>query len=65
MYFVYGNDPFLVEKNIKKLCKRINATNEYDIIKYSFVDNSPEAIINEINTYGLFSSKKIIILEDS
>ncbi|WP_342259194.1 DNA polymerase III subunit delta [Spiroplasma endosymbiont of Dioctria linearis] len=64
MFFVYSNDNFLIKKQIDKLCQKANIDNEYDIFEYSLIDDSIIKIIEEITTYSIFSSKKIIVIND-
>ncbi|WP_339033309.1 DNA polymerase III subunit delta [Spiroplasma endosymbiont of Cantharis rufa] len=64
MFFVYSNDNFLIKKQIDKLCQKANIDNEYDIFEYSLIDDSIIKIVEEITTYSIFSSKKIIVIND-
>jgi DNA polymerase-3 subunit delta len=60
MYFIYGEELFLIDKQIKKIIKQ-NA----DAKSIFFDANSTiyEAI-NEINTFSIFDHKKILIFKD-
>ncbi|QGS51958.1 DNA polymerase III subunit delta [Spiroplasma tabanidicola] len=65
MFFIYSKDQYLISKQIDKLVKKINVDNDYEIFNYSLIDDSIIEIISQINTYSLFSRKKIIIINDS
>ncbi|QBQ07718.1 DNA polymerase III subunit delta [Spiroplasma gladiatoris] len=64
MFFIYSEDLYLINKQIEKLISKINTNNDYEIYKYSLIDNSLNGIFNQINTYSLFFNKKIIIIND-
>ncbi|WP_339020221.1 DNA polymerase III subunit delta [Spiroplasma endosymbiont of Atherix ibis] len=64
MFFVYSNDNFLIKKQVEKLIQKINTNKEYEIFDYSLIDDSISSILEEINTYSIFSTKKIIIIND-
>ncbi|AGR42166.1 DNA polymerase III subunit delta [Spiroplasma diminutum] len=64
MFFIYSNDNFLIKKQVDKLIQKINLEKEYDIFEYSLIDDAIPSILEEINTYSIFSSKKIIIIND-
>ncbi|ALD66449.1 DNA polymerase III subunit delta [Spiroplasma cantharicola] len=64
MFFVYSNDNYLIKKQIDKLSQKANTDGEYEIFEYSLIDDSILKIIEEINTYSIFSTKKIIIIND-
>lgn len=60
MYFIYGDELFLIDKQIKKILK------QNDGVKPIFfnAESSVYDVINEINTFSIFEDKKIIILKD-
>ncbi|MDK2819952.1 MAG: DNA polymerase III subunit delta [Mycoplasmataceae bacterium] len=60
MYFIYGEELFLIKKEIKKICNENS-----DVIPIVFhSDCSIYDFINEINTFSIFQDKKIVILND-
>lgn len=60
MYFIYGDELFLIKKEIKKICNEND-----DVVPIVFhSDCSIFDFINEINTFSIFQDKKIIILND-
>ncbi len=60
MYFIYGEEQFLIDKQIKKILKHNNG------VKPIFFDaeTSMYEAINEVNTFSIFDDKKIIIFKD-
>ena len=62
IYVVYSLDKEIIERYIDKLIKKENI-DENSIIKYSLEDNNILDIIEECNTTGLFSLKKLILVE--
>ncbi|MGL6124907.1 MAG: DNA polymerase III subunit delta [Metamycoplasmataceae bacterium] len=60
MYFIYGEELFLINKQIKKILK------ENMGIKPIFFDTESSVydVVNEINTFSIFEDKKIIVLKD-
>lgn len=65
MFFVYGLDKYILNKQVNKLIEKINSNNEYEIFKYSLIEDKTSKINEEINTFSLFSSKKIVVIYDS
>ncbi|UWD34505.1 DNA polymerase III subunit delta [Mesomycoplasma molare] len=59
MYFFYGNEEFLINKEIKKI---INKNKNYKVIYLN--DSSEEEIIEKINEKNLFSEKEIIVIKN-
>ena len=64
IYLVYSKDKEIIEKYIEKLAKKENIE-DYSIIKYSLDEDNINDIIEECNTTGLFSLKKLIIIEST
>ena len=60
MYFIYGEELFLIDKQIKKILKK---NNDAKSIFYDANSTIYEAI-NEINTFSIFDDKKVIIFKD-
>ncbi|AHI52926.1 DNA polymerase III subunit delta [Spiroplasma culicicola] len=64
MFFVHSADQFLIRKQVNKLIDKINVAQDHEVFSFSFIDNSINEIFEEINTYSLFSVKKIIVIND-
>ncbi|QEH61892.1 DNA polymerase III subunit delta [Spiroplasma chinense] len=64
MFFIHSEDKFLIKKQLDKLIGMLNKENEYEVYSYSLIEDSIKEIYEEINTYSLFNSKKIIIISD-
>jgi len=64
IYLVYSQDKEVIEKYIDKLIKKENIE-ENSIIKYSLEEDNVLDIIDECNTTGLFSIKKLIVVEST
>lgn len=62
IYLVYSLDKEVIEKYINKLIEKENIE-ENSIIKYSLDTDNILDIIDECNTTGLFSVKKLIVVE--
>ncbi|MGL5590622.1 MAG: DNA polymerase III subunit delta [Metamycoplasmataceae bacterium] len=60
MYFIYGEELFLIEKEIKKILK----ANEGAKPMFFDAESSIYDVLNEINTFSIFEDKKIIILKN-
>ncbi len=60
MYFIYGEELFLIEKEIKKIIKKNNCENPI----YFNDESSIYDVMNEINTFSIFDDKKLIILKN-
>ncbi|MGL5205439.1 MAG: DNA polymerase III subunit delta [Metamycoplasmataceae bacterium] len=60
MYFIYGEELFLIDKEIKKILK----SNEGAKPIFFDAESSIYDVLNEINTFSIFDDKKIIILKD-
>ncbi|QHX36705.1 DNA polymerase III subunit delta [Spiroplasma sp. BIUS-1] len=64
MFFVHSNDNFLIKRQVEKLIQKANVNGDYEIFEYSLIDDSISSILEEINTYSIFSNKKIIVIND-
>lgn len=62
IYLIYSLEKELIEKYIDKLIKKENI-DENSVVKYSLENDNILDIIEECNTMGLFSIKKLIIVE--
>lgn len=64
MYLIYGEEPFLIERETQKILDKYNNKN-YEIIKYD-LDNTPiDVVVEDADTVSLFSNKKIILCKNS
>ncbi|MDO4963514.1 MAG: DNA polymerase III subunit delta [bacterium] len=63
-YLLYGEEQFLIDKQIKSIIKKYNI-NDIDISRYDLEINTIKEIIDDATTVSLFSSKKLIIVENS
>lgn len=61
-YILYGLDKSLIKNELNKLIEQINTK---DIITYDLNTISIEEIIDDASTISMFSSKKLIIVENS
>lgn len=64
IYLVYSEDKEVIEKYVEKLIKK-EKIEENSIIKYSLDNDNILDILEECNTTGLFSLKKLILLEST
>ena len=60
-YLIISDDKVTIDNNIEKILKEINFDIK-DTIKYDMEQTSLEDVIEELNTYGLFSENKVVIL---
>ena len=61
-YILYGLDKSLIKNELNKIIKTINIE---DVITYDLSSTSIIDIIDDAKTISMFSSKKIIIIENS
>lgn len=61
-YILYGLDKSLIKNELNKIIKKINIE---DVITYDLTSTSIIDIIDDAKTISMFSSKKIIIIENS
>ena len=64
IYLLYGIDKSLIDNKINEIKKKINIE-DYDVIKYDMNNNSIDNVINEISMPSLFSSKKLLLVNNS
>ena len=64
IYLLYGTEDYLIEKEIKKLKADLNI-DEIDTNTYSMNETKIEDIVDDFQTYSLFSDSKTVIIEDS
>ena len=60
-YLIYGSDKSLLQKELDKILKKLKTD---DIMKYDMTTSSILDVVEDASTIGLFSPKKVIILED-
>ena len=60
-YLIYGIDRSIVNNELNKVIKSLKAD---DIVKYDMNNSTVLDVIEDASTVGLFSSNKIIILDD-
>lgn len=60
-YLILSNDFITIEETIKNVIKENNLSND-NVIKYDMNETLLENAIEELNTYGLFVDKKIVVL---
>lgn len=60
-YLIYGPDHSVINNELNKLIKKLNIK---DIIKYDMTNSNLLDVIEDASTVGLFSTNKIIILDD-
>ena len=63
-YLLYGNESFLIDKEIKNIINK-NKIDELNISKYDLEVNTLNEILEDANTISLFSDNKLIIVENS
>ena len=63
-YLLYGLERFLIEKEIKNIINK-HKIEEINISKYDLEVNSIKEILDDATTVSLFSSNKLIIVENS
>ena len=60
-YILYGLDKGLIKNELDKIIKKINID---DIVYYDLIDSSILDIVDDAATISMFSSKKIIVVEN-
>ena len=60
-YLILSNDFVDITENIKKILKDINFSYS-DIIKFDMEETYLEDVMEELNTYSLFSTNKVVVL---
>lgn len=63
-YLIYGVDKYLIDKEIDKIIKK-NKIDNNSIIKYSLNEDNIDNILEDANTFNLFSDTKLIIVNDA
>lgn len=60
-YLIYGPDKSFIHNELDKLLKKIKID---DVVKYDMTTSNLLDVIEDASTVGLFSTQKVIILED-
>ena len=63
-YLLYGTEKFLIDKEIKNIINK-HKIEEINISKYDLDVNTIKEILDDATTVSLFSSNKLIIIENS
>jgi len=63
-YLLYGLEKFLIDKEIKNIINK-HKVEDINISKYDLEINTIKEILDDANTVSLFSSNKLIIIENS
>ena len=59
LYIIESDNQTLINKEIDKITKNIKG--EFELIKYDLEVNTIDDVIESLDTYGLFSNKKIVL----
>ena len=63
-YLLYGTEKFLIDKEIKNIINK-HGIEEINISKYDLETNTINEILEDANTISLFSSNKLIIVDNA
>ena len=61
-YFIYGIDRSIIDNELDKLLKKLKID---DVVKYRIPDTKIEDIIEDASIVGMFSSQKVIVVENA
>lgn len=64
IYTLYGNEDFLIKKEIEQIIKKNNISN-FNISNYDLTNDLLKNILEDAQTISLFDEKKIIIVDNS
>lgn len=64
IYLMYGEEKYLLEKQITKLKKQFHIEDEFGFNTFDCLEDSIENIINEIITPSFFTENKMIIIKN-
>ena len=59
-YLILTNDKITLEDVISKIKNKNNLTND-SVIRFDLQENTVDQVIEELNTYGLFTDNKVVI----
>lgn len=60
-YLIYGPDRSIVNNELNKVIKKIGYE---DVVRYDMANSSLLDVIEDLESSGLFSSNKVIIMDD-
>lgn len=63
IYFYYGNNDFLVNKEIDSLIEKLNV-DPINIIKYDLIESEQQHVLEEIQTVSFFSDQKVVVVKN-
>ena len=63
-YLLYGNEKYLINREVKKIIDKVKI-DELSISKYDLEINTIKEILDDITTVSLFSSSKLILIDNS
>lgn len=61
-YLIVSTDTFNIQYNIDKIINKIKE--DYEIIKYTSIDDEVEKVLEELDTYSLLNMTKVVIYYD-
>lgn len=64
IYVLYGIEVFLIKQKLNKIIQD-NQINDLDINYYDLEESNLKSIIDDASTFSLFSSKRMIVVENS
>lgn len=64
IYVLYGTEDFLIKRKVKQI-KQENNFEECDITEFNLEETDLKSIIDDASTLSLFSTKRMIIVENS
>ncbi|AXK51159.1 DNA polymerase III subunit delta [Spiroplasma alleghenense] len=65
MYLILGNDEFLIRKELQKNIKKLSHNSEYERVNFDLINDDFNDLVNELYTFGMFSERKIIVIEEA
>ena len=64
IFLIESNNSIIINNTIDEILKKNNLDKD-NVIRYDLIDVDVTSIINELNTYGLFSKRKVVIGENA
>ncbi|MBP5684728.1 MAG: hypothetical protein J6X02_05690, partial [Bacilli bacterium] len=64
LYLIESDNLLIIDQELSKILKD-NNFNKEDLIRYDLSSHSIDEVINELDTYGLFQEKKIVLGYDA
>lgn len=62
VYLIYGNEPFLIDKELTKIIEKTNVISD-NIIRYNLEEVNVSAALEEASTVSMFDSEKVVICD--